>query len=131
MDNIIGSFWLTFKIIHRLYTSVPIMEWLRENQHMTGLGTFQSNRKGYPKSLKVPGDNKSSEVYYQVDGPLVLVRYSTVTKSSGPVSVVILTTRKPLLGVTNDEQRKPATFKLYDFTKTGTRSLEILIVSFF
>lgn len=86
---------------------------------MTGLGTFQSNRKGFPSALKTPGANKSSEVYYQVDGPLSLVRYSTVTKSSGAVSVVLLTTRKPMLGVTRDEQRKPAMFKLYDFTKTG------------
>ena len=95
------------------------MEWLWSKQDMTGIGTWMSNRKGYPPALKTPGCNKSSEIYYQDDWPLVLVRYSTVTKSSGAVSVVLLTTRKPLHGVTDDEQRKPATFKLYDFTKTG------------
>jgi hypothetical protein len=95
------------------------MEWLWEKQHMTGIGTWMSNRKGYPVALKTPGPNKSSEIYYQIDGPLAMVRYSTVTKSSGAVSIVVLTTRTPLQGVTIDEQKKPALFKLYDFTKTG------------
>lgn len=86
---------------------------------MTMIGTWQSNRKGFPSVLKNPGPDKTSTIYYQVDGPLVLVQYCTVTKSKGPVSIVILTTRSPMEAVTSDAQQKPAIFKLYDFTKTG------------
>ena len=108
----------------RLYTSIPIAEWLWNEQKMTMIGTFQSNRRGFPVELKKPGPNKSSTIFYQVDGPLVLVQYSTVNKSTGAVSIVVLTTRTPIDGVTKDEQQKPAIFKLYDFTKTGTDNMD-------
>ena len=35
-----------------------------------------------------------------------------------------MTTRKPIEGVTKDEIKKPAIFKLYDFAKTGTDSMD-------
>ena len=108
----------------RLYTSIPIAEWLWNEQKMTMIGTFQSNRKGFPAELKKPGPNKTSSIFYQVDGPLVLAQYCTVTKSKGAVSIVILTTRTPMDGVTQDDQQKPAIFKLYDFTKTGTDQMD-------
>lgn len=44
------------------------------------------------------------------------------------ISVVILTTRKPIEGVTKDEIKKPAIFKLYDFSKTGTDSMDRRLV---
>lgn len=39
-----------------------------------------------------------------------------------------MTTRKPIEGVTKDEIKKPAIFKLYDFTKTGTDSMDSRLV---
>ena len=108
----------------RLYTSIPIAEWLWNEQKMTMIGTFQSNRKGFPAELKKPGPKKTSSIFYQVDGPLVLAQYCTVTKSKGAVNIVILTTRTPMDGVTQDDQQKPAIFKLYDFTKTGTDQMD-------
>jgi len=43
----------------------------------------------------------------------------TCDEVEGAVSVVILSTRKPIEGVTKDANKKPTIFKLYDFTKTG------------
>ena len=41
-----------------------------------------------------------------------------------------MTTRKPIEGVTKDDTRKPAIFKLYDFTKTGTDSMDSRLEGF-
>ena len=108
----------------RLYTSFEIAEWLFEKHHMTMIGTFQSNRKGFPQDLKLPGPPYSSALYYLKDGPLCLVQYSVKNKSKGNMSVVALTTRVPIEGVTKDELQKPQILKLYDFTKAGTDAMD-------
>ena len=40
------------------------------------------------------------------------------------ISVVAMTTRKQIEGVTKDVIRKPALFKLYDYTMTGYNRME-------
>lgn len=63
----------------------------------------------------------SSEIFWEKeDGDLSLSSY-TVKTSKGLRNVLMLSTMRPLLGVTRDDgNNKPALYKLYDFTKGGT-----------
>ena len=116
----------------RLYTSVSLAHKLLD-RGITLVGTWQSNRKGFPEELKiVSGDEFSSTIWYQVDdtnnsvsnkNAIRLCSYVTKRKSGKQNQVVLLTTSTtyPLKGVTMDDNvRKPALLKLYDFTKGGT-----------
>ena len=94
-------------------------------KHAT-LGTVEQNRVGIPAELK---DAKEREVhsttchYEQTDKQLCLNTYAVKTKSSGKKNVFMLTTLRPLPGITkDDEKEKPSIYKLYDFTKGGTVS---------
>ena len=115
----------------RLYTSVNLAQKLSA-RGITLVGTWQSNRKGSPEELKtVSGDEQTSTIWYQVNNDretvpaeqrnkIRICNYVTKRKSSTK-QVVILTTTEPLQGVTlDDNMKKPALFKLYDYTKTGT-----------
>ena len=72
----------------------------------------------------------SSTIWYQIDdtntsaknkNSLRLCSYVTKRKSRKQNQVVLLTTTYPLKGITMDDNvRKPAMLKLYDFTKGGT-----------
>ena len=50
---------------------------------------------------------------------MALCSYNVKTKSKGKKNVLMLTTIRPLLGITKDDKKKPALYKLYDFTKGG------------
>ena len=120
----------------RLYTSVSLARWLL-SLRITIVGTWMSNKKGYPKALKdtPEGEFFSSSLWYQIedDEPTLppsrqnqirlaayVIKKST---SSGKKKkhIVIMTTTKPLRGVTIDDKKtKPAIFKTYDFSKGGT-----------
>ena len=105
----------------RLYTSISIVRWLYERK-ITAIGTMMLNRKGVPgvfKDIK-QRENQSSEIYWEIDGPVCISSY-VVSTSKGKKNVVMLTTTHPLLGTTKDDgKEKPALYKLYDFTKGGT-----------
>ena len=116
----------------RLYTSVSLAQKLLD-RGITLVGTWQSNRKGFPEELKtVCGNEKTSTIWYQVGDDrktvpaelrnrIRLCSYVTKRKFSKKNQVVILTTTDPIKGVTMDDNtKKPALFKLYDYTKTGT-----------
>ena len=106
----------------RLYTSVEQAEWLLERR-ITDVGTLLTNRIGIPAELK---ECKTRDVYSRTchfekeDKDLCLMSYTVKTKSKGKKNVLMLSTMRPLHGVTKDEAVKQATYKFYDFTKGGT-----------
>jgi len=57
----------------------------------------------------------------------VLHSYVLTTKSSGKRNVLLLSTVQPILGITKDDgKKKPAIYKLYDFTEGGTGVMDTL-----
>ena len=105
----------------RLYTSIPICRWLLEKD-ITMIGTFQTNQRGIPPEMKDIKTREpfSSETYWEKGGEMALSSY-VVKTSTGKKNILMLTTVRPLLGVTSDDDKcKPALYKLYDFTKGGT-----------
>ena len=107
----------------RLYTSITLAEWLF-SKRITMVGTMMANRKGIPPAFK--STEGRSEFSYKVlwntaEKNMSLHSYVVRTKSTGPRNVLLLTTMKPILGVTKDDgKKKPAICKLYDYTKGGT-----------
>ena len=105
----------------RFYTSLEIADWLSA-RNITMVGTFQKNRVGIPPELKVVKDKAelSNEIYWEVNGKYNISSY-VVKISKGKKAVLMLSTMEPLLGVTKDDQKKkPALHKFFDFTKGGT-----------
>ena len=105
----------------RLYTSVAIARWLLEKD-ITTIGILQSNRRGIPPEIKDISTREilSTETYWEQDGDLSLSSY-VVRSSSGKKNILVPTTMRPLFGVTSDDgKKKPALYKLYNFTKGGT-----------
>ena len=105
----------------RLYTSLEIADWLSARS-ITMVGTFTKNRVGIPPELKVVKDKAelSNEIYWEVNGKYNISSY-VVKISKGEKAALMLSTMEPLLGVTKDDQKKkPALYKFYDFTKGGT-----------
>ncbi|XP_041464562.1 piggyBac transposable element-derived protein 1-like [Lytechinus variegatus] len=109
--------------IDRLYTSLPLTQWLFD-RGITVMGTIQNNRKGIPAEMKSTQgrDEHSYKVAWQKENKnITLHSYVVNTKSSGTKNVLLITTMKPILGVTKDDgKQKPAALKLYDYTKGGT-----------
>ena len=87
------------------------------------IGTIQKNRSGIPAEIKdtTNRDDLSTMVYWCDDNHIVMSSYVVKTKSSGEKNLLLLSTTRPLLGITKDDgKKKPALYKLYDFTKGGT-----------
>ena len=105
----------------RLYSSLALADWLLENG-ITMVGTMMKNRVGIPTEIKVDQhrDINSTEIYWEKNGNKRLLSY-VVKTSKARKNVIMLSTVEPLLGTTiDDERKKPALIKLYDFTKGGT-----------
>ena len=106
----------------RLYTSIPLANWLLD-RHITTVGTLNTNRIGIPDELKNTKDRNEFSVTCHLDESkkIYLTTYSVRTKSKGKKNVMVLSTMRPLQGVTIDDgKKKPAIIKFYDFTKGGT-----------
>ena len=105
----------------RLYTYFELCDRLLKKS-ITIKGTLMINKAGIPNELK---DVKSREellreTYWEVGGSKTLTSY-VVKTSNGKKNVMALSTMSSLLGnITDDNKRKPAILKLYDFTKGGT-----------
>lgn len=57
---------------------------------------------------------------------MALCGYTTNSKSKGKKNVLVLSTMRPLMGITKDDNRlKPAIIKLYDFTEGGTDVMDM------
>ena len=117
----------------RLYTSIPTANWLLSRE-ITVVGTLQSNRLGLPDELKNPKDRDEfqSTIHWEKDkGNIALCAYTTKSKSKGNKNVLVLSTMRPLLGVTKDDGKcKPAVIKFYDFTKGGTDVMDMKMAKY-
>ena len=107
----------------RLYTSVEIANWLLQKNIAT-VGSVQKGRVGIPSELF---DTKGKEIFSATchfeknNKDLCLTTYTVQTKWKGKKNLMLLSTSRPLHGITKDDQkRKPQILKFYDFTKGGT-----------
>ena len=117
----------------RLYTSIPTANWLLSRE-ITVVGTLQSNRLGLPNELKNPKDRDEfqSTIHWEKDkGNIALCAYTTKLKSKGNKNVLVLSTMRPLLGVTKDDGKcKTAVIKFYNFTKGGTDVMDMKMAKY-
>ena len=117
----------------RLYTSISLAKWLLSN-NITCVGTLQANRKGIPMELKSTSGSQllSYECFWENENKkLVLHSYVVKTNSTGLRNVLFLSSMQPLLGTTKDDgKKKPAIYKLYDFTKGGTDVMDQRMATF-
>ena len=105
-----------------LYTSVSLANKLLD-KGITSIGTLRSNRLGIPAEIKKTDTSKinSTEVIWEAEKQkLTITSYCVKTSTKSKKIINILSSMPPLLAVTKDEKKKPAIFKLYDFTKGGT-----------
>ena len=106
-----------------LYTSILLANWLL-GRKITCVGTLNHNRQGIPTGLKNTPEREEFSVtchYESVKTDPCLLSYTVKTKSSGKKNVLLLSTIRPLNGITRDDnKRKPGIYKFYDFTKGGT-----------
>ena len=82
-----------------------------------------TNKKGIPLAIKnVEGREKNSyKIFWEKEeGKLSIHSYTVQNKSKGLKNVVMLSTIPPILGTSKDDQKKPALYKVYDFSKGGT-----------
>ena len=107
----------------RLYTSISLANWLL-GRKITCVGTLNNNRQGIPTELKNISEREEFSLtchYESVKKDLCLLSYTVKTKSSGKKNVLLLSTMRPLNGITrDDDKQKPGVYKFYDFTKGGT-----------
>ena len=102
----------------RYYTSIPLAEWLYD-KNITCIGTLNSNRKALPKEIKeTKGREENIWISGESDkGEVTLNSYVVKTKSSGMRNVLLLQTTNPAHYVTQDDKKKPVSYKTYDYTK--------------
>ena len=106
----------------RLYTSIPLAKWLLERK-ITTIGTIQANRKGIPSEIKQVHnrDNGSYKVFWnEPEKNINLNSFIVNSKTTGKRNILILSTMQPIFGISKDQKKKPALYKLYDYTKGGT-----------
>ena len=107
----------------RLYTSISTANWLLKNE-ITVVGTLVTNGIGLPDDLqnaKRRGEFESTMHWEKTEGDLSLCTYKAKSKSKGKKNVLVLSTMRPLMGITCDDgKQKAAIIKFYDFKKGGT-----------
>ena len=110
--------------MNRLYTSITTTRWILD-LNVTVIGTLQNNQSAIPKEIKsVNNRDDLSAIVYWTDDNLNLSSHVVKTKS-GKKNVLLLSTIRPIMGITKDDgKQKPGLYKLYDFTKGGTDECE-------
>ena len=100
--------------MNRLYNSISLANWLL-TRNITCVGTLNNNRIDIPGELM---DAKKRDVfsitlhYEKDDKNIALCTYTVKTKSSGKKNVKLLSTMRPLPGITKDDKKQqPAIFK--------------------
>ena len=88
------------------------------------VGTLQANKQGIPKEVKaITGrETNSYKVFHEKDQrDMQLHSYVVKTKSTGMRNVLLLSTKKVILGTTKVDggKFKPAAYRYYDYTKVG------------
>ena len=106
-----------------LYTNILLANWIH-GRKITCVGTLNHNRQGIPTELKNTSEREEFSVtchYESLKKDLCLLSYTVKTKSSSKKNVLLLSTMRPLNGITRDDNKqKPGIYKFYDFTKCGT-----------
>ena len=91
---------------------------------ITVVGTLVTNRFGMSDDLKnanQQGEFESIMHWQKTKGDLSLCTYTTKSKSKGKKNVLVLSTMRPLTGITRDDgKQKAAIIKFYNFAKEGT-----------
>ena len=107
----------------RLYASISTANWLLKNE-ITVVATLVTNCIDFPhdlKKVKQRGEFENTMHWETTEGDLSLCMHTTKSKSKGKKNVLVLSTMRPLMGITrNDGKQKPAIIKFYDFTKEET-----------
>ena len=94
---------------------------------MTLIGTMRMNRKRLTKLMKsLTGREENSTIVWHEtsQGKMAIIAYAVNTKSKGKKMILLLCTvpNLAIFGITRDEgKKKPASFKVYDFTNEGDR----------
>ena len=105
------------------YTSVPLAKWLLDRDIAT-VGTLNTVTIGIPDKLKDTKFRENFSVTCYVESKeknLYITTYSEKAKSPGRKNVLMLSTMRPIPGITKDDVKsKPALMKFYDFTKGRT-----------
>lgn len=104
----------------RLYSSFELANWLFD-RNITMIGTLMQSRAGIPPMIKdfTHREPLTSVTFWEKDGNTNLSSY-VVKTSKRKKNVLMLATVEPILGTTKDDgKKKPALYKLYDFTKGG------------
>jgi hypothetical protein len=88
------------------------------------VGTLQANKQGIPKEVKaIAGrETNSYKVFHEKNQhDMQLHSYVVKTKSTGMRNVLLLSTKKVILGTTKVDggKNKPAAYRYYDYTKVG------------
>ena len=107
----------------RLYGDLLLAEELFDKNDVSVIMIMKKGRKGLPAELQTTNGREefSKNIHYRKDKKdIVLLTYTTKTKSKGLINVIAVTTMRPVLGQTKDAKAKPALLKMYDFTKIGT-----------
>ena len=93
----------------RLYTSTTTTKWLL-NKNITMIGTMQYNRSGIPKEIKSVDDWEDllCRVHW-ANNDINFLSYVVKTKS-GRRDVLLLSTMRPSLAVTKDDEKKKPAF---------------------
>ena len=102
-----------------LYGSIELAKMLLE-RNMTTVSTMRHNRRGIPKEIKpvVNREENSTETFYETVSKKISLSSYVVKNSKKMKNIIMLSTMDPLLGVTKDDgKKKPAIFKVYDYTK--------------
>lgn len=105
--------------IFRYYTSLTLVEWLLALD-ITSIGTVNSERKGLKVLCSKDSDRDTpSSIFYQLDDneQITATSYMTKTKSGRRRNTVVLSSHPQIYRVTDDDIKKPAIIKVYDFTK--------------
>ena len=91
---------------------------------ITVVGTLVTKHIGLPDDLKKAkqrGQFESTMHWEKTEGDFSLCTYTPKYRSKEKKNVLVLSTMRPLMGITrDDEKQKPAIIKFYDFTKGGT-----------
>ena len=105
------------------YTSLPLSDLCERNQ-MSLIGTVKSHRKGVDKKMLDTRDRSvnSSVVWFEKTNKTKSITSTCIQTSKGKKALLLFSSYKGLatLGVSNDEKKKTALNRVYNYCKIGT-----------
>ena len=112
--------------IDRYFTLVSLTACALENKFTT-VRTIRHDRKGISKEVKAMNDREEMSVLhvYHKERKVMMVSYID-EKKSGQKNVIILSTMRENVEITNDQRKKLQVHTMYDHTKGGLDVLDLL-----